>query len=282
MNKICKVKKLQEEEKEIIFNSLIDKKTKINIIENDEFYEQLNNLEKEFKIKTQKLEKQIETQKKYYEKQMELQMKLYDEKIKNIISKNISKNNIKNNTSINNNNIIINSNKLVKFGSEDVSKIDTEDFTNTIINFTGKNCFIELANKIFNNDKHPEHKTIYMNDKNRNQFMAFDGKSWILDDEKVLFTVSEKLKEFIDLKQEELEELIKKDPKFRHKLKINLIKYYNMYYDETDDEPEKRKKEFKKLVDDNLIALLYNIRELVKTNYNKLVEESNKLLLLEK
>jgi hypothetical protein len=230
----CKVKKLQDQEKDKIFNILLEK------------------------------EKEIEEQKKIIKEQ--------NDKINKILLK-INTKNI--NKGVINNNIILPPNKLVKFGTEDVSKINTKVFT-TALNKSGKECFLEIANKIYNNDEYPEYKTIYMNDKNRNQFMTYDGKMWALNDIKVLFTVVDKLKEFIDIKNDEIEEKIKNNPVLQDKIKTRLMKYYNMYFDETNDATPERKKEFQNMLDKSLIKFLYNIKERIKDNYTNLLEEVKK------
>jgi hypothetical protein len=231
----CKVKKLENEEKEKIFNILLKKDKEIN---------ELKELIKQ-------------------------QSKNYEDKINKILDKvsikNINKGII--------NNITISPTKLVKFGSEDVSKIDTKFFT-TAINKFGKDCFLEIANKIYNNDIYPQYKTIYMNDKNRNQFMTWNGEIWTLNDSKVLYIVVEKLREFIDIKNDEIEDKIKNNPMLQDKIKTRLMTYYNMYFDETNDATPERKKEFQNMLDKSLIKFLYNIKERIKDNYNNLLEKA--------
>jgi hypothetical protein len=235
----CKVKKIQDQEKDKIFNILLKK-------ENEEQKQIIKEQKKIIKEQNDKINKILEK----------------------VSIKNINKGVI--------NNITISPNKLVKFGTEDVSKIDTKVFAN-VLNKSGKDCFLEIADKIYNNDKYPQYKTIYMNDKNRNQFMTYDGKNWKLNNIKVLYIVVEKLKKFIDIKNDEIEEKIKNNPVLQDKIKTRLMKYYNMYFDETDDATPERKKEFQNMLDKSLIEFLYNIKDSVKNNYNYLLEEAQKI-----
>jgi hypothetical protein len=248
INKHCKVKKNLDIEKEKIFNLLVEKDNIIN--KKNKENEELKLLIKE---QNNKINEQNDKINKILEK---------------VSIKNINKGVI--------NNITISPNKLVKFGTEDVSKIDTTVFAN-VLNKSGKDCFLEIADKIYNNDKYPQYKTIYMNDKNRNQFMTYDGKNWKLNNIKVLYIVVEKLKKFIDIKNDEIEEKIKNNPVLQDKIKTRLMKYYNMYFDETDDATPERKKEFQNMLDKSLIEFLYNIKDSVKNNYNYLLEEAQKI-----
>jgi hypothetical protein len=52
------------------------------------------------------------------------------------------------------------------------------------------------------------------------------------------------------------------------------MKYYNMYFDETDDATPERKKEFQNMLDKSLIEFLYNIKDSVKNNYTNLLKET--------
>ena len=104
LNQTCKVKKIDNEKKDEIFNKLIENDNKISKI--------LNNYE-DLQKENNKLKQHIK----------DLENK-YNNNIKKIVNKNT--NNTINNTN-NNVNLIISTDKLVNFGKEDLSKISYED-----------------------------------------------------------------------------------------------------------------------------------------------------------
>jgi hypothetical protein len=254
----CKVKKLQDEEKEKIFDKLVEKDKKMNkIIKNCELLQKQN----------EELQKQLKSQ-----------AQDYDNKIKTIINKITTKN-------INNgiiNNIMISPQKLVEFGKENLDKINIKHLTNTITrkNFIGVSGFIELLRVIHFNDEYPENKNIYMNDKNRNQFMIYNGVDWQLVQKNIIYEITDNIKNFVDLKLEEIEERINKDNKLKETIHAIFFKYYNMYYDETDEETKERKEEFKNMVDKKIALFLYNNRQKVINNYEQLLIEENKNFII--
>jgi 5-methylcytosine-specific restriction endonuclease McrA len=239
----CKVKKNLDNEKEKIFNLLLAK---------DEI---INKKEKE----NEELKQLIKDQNK---------------KINKILDK-IGTNNINNGTINNNinNNIIITSDKLLKFGSEDLTKIDNKLFNN-VLKTTGKDCFIECAKNIYNNPKVPQNQNIYLSDISRDKFLAYDGEKWKLENKiKVLTDITDKIREYIDMNEDELKEKLN-DKKFKENFTNKLKKYYDLYYEEDEQASNERIKQFQNLVDTNLINLLYDIRNDIKKNYNKLLKEA--------
>jgi hypothetical protein len=241
IKKFCKVKKNLDNEKEKIFKLLLEKDEIINNTKKEN--EELKELIKEQNIKIGKI-------------------------IDKIGTKNI-------NNGIINNNIIITSDKLLKFGSENLSKINNKLFNN-VLKTTGKDCFIECAKNIYNNPDLPQNQNIYISDISRNKFLAYDGKNWKLENKiKVLTDISDKIKDYIDMNEEELKDKLK-DVKFKEIFTNKLKKYYNLYYEEDEQATDERIKQFQNLVDENLIKFLYDIRNDVKKNYNKLIEENTK------
>ena len=117
----CKVKKLDEERKEEIFNKLIEREEKFEILLNN--FENLQKYTEGLKYQNETLQNQIKDLERKFKEQMKEQTKSYDHKIKQIITKNV--NNNSNNTINNNitNNFIIPHDKLVTFGKEDLRKI---------------------------------------------------------------------------------------------------------------------------------------------------------------
>ena len=117
----CKVKKLQDEEKENIFKILLLK------------------------------EEELKLQKEQIDKLTKMNFDL-NNKINKLIDKvsiqNINKGVINNINNINN--IVINQDKLCKFGTEDIKLIDNKLFNN-VTNKMGKEIIIECAKNIYNN-----------------------------------------------------------------------------------------------------------------------------------
>ena len=154
----CKVKKLQDEEKENIFKILLAKdeelkthKNQINKLE--EYIKNISNINLDLNNKVNKLIEKIS--------------------IGNINKGVINNNNINN---INNNNIIITTDQLCNFGTEDIKLIDPNLFKNLNGKF-GKEIFIECAKNIFNTLS--KNKTLYFSDLSREKAMAWVAQqSW--------------------------------------------------------------------------------------------------------
>jgi hypothetical protein len=250
IKKFCKVKKNLDKEKENVFKLLLEKEEIINKKDNE-----LDNTKKE----NEELKKLIKEQ---------------NIKINKILDK-IGTKNINNGTINNINNIIITSDKLLKFGLEDLSKIDNKLFNN-VLKTTGKDCFIECAKNIYNNPMVPQNQNIYISDLSRDKFLAYDGKNWKLENKiKVLTDITDKIREYIDMNEDELKEKFQ-NKKFKENFTNKLKKYYDLYYEEDEIATKERIKQFQNLVDTNLINFLYDIRNDVKNNYNKLIEETQK------
>ena len=146
-NNSCKVKKLQDEEKENIFKILLAKDEELKT--QKEFINKLDENNKELK--------------EYIKNISNINLDL-NNKVNKLIEKisigNINKGVINNNNN-NINNIIITTDQLCNFGSEDIKQIDTKLFSN-INGKIGKHIFIECAKNIYNNLS--KNKTLYFSD----------------------------------------------------------------------------------------------------------------------
>ena len=252
----CKVKKLDEEKKEQIFNKLIEKDEKLDKIINsfDKLQKNNDNLVKENK---------------YLREQLKDLEKNFNEKIKQIINKNVnnSHNTINNNIT---NNIIIPADKLVSFGKEDLTKITYGSIIKTVGNWdvTGYRIFTELLKLIHFNEKFPEFQNVYMTDKNREKYMVWNGSDWVLNDI-CLKQIIDKIQKLVIINEDDFEEA-KKNKNFKDIL-TKLMKYINKYYDETNDGLVDH--DFIELVNKQLREYLYNNRGVPKKNYLKLKDD---------
>ncbi len=263
LNGRCKSKKEDDETKQNIFVLLLEK-------------EKL-------------LEKEREEREKQNNKINELQNQLTEltKNIKELTEKtNISKSNITNNnntnTNCNNNinnitNIIIPSDKLAKFGKEDLSKITQNDFLK-ITNKQGYGIFMECAKLIYNNDS--VNQTVYVADVSRKKAMIWDNKQWVLSDlEDVLYIIKEKIRDLYNINLDTME-----DKRIIEDFEKRVQKYFDMLYDEYDEDKKDDKRFIKRVqnmqdkFEHNLIKWLFNIKPDVLKNYNDIRE---KVLLLE-
>ena len=259
IDKYCKVKKLDKDKKEEIFNNLIEKEKKIELI-----LKNYEDLEKQNKS----LKKQITELEKNFKQQIKEQSKSYDNKIKQIITKNTNSNNTINSNNITN--IIIPADKLVSFGKEDLKKIKYDSIIKSVGNWdiTGYRIFTELLKLIHFNEKFPEFQNVYITDKNREKYMVWNGKNWILNDI-CLNQIIDKIQKLVVINEEDFEEA-KKNKNFKDIL-TKLMKYINKYYDETEDGWVDH--DFIDLVNRQLKEYLYNNRGIPKKNYLKLKDD---------
>lgn len=264
-NNSCKVKKLQDQEKENIFKILLakdeeikelieyNKKTEENNKELKEYIKKLTDMNLDLNHKVSKLIEKVTVQN---------------------INKGIINNNINNN--INNfNNIIISANKLVNFGTEDVKQIDNELFKN-LQGKIGKYVFIECAKNIYNNDS--KNKTLYFSDLSREKAMAFlDGKFQLIPMDKAINTVNDQIRKYIKHNEVFYNERLK-IPEVKKNYEEGIKKWFKMYYSEYDEndryEPSpERIEEFNKVVQNGLKEFFFNIKDNVKNNHNNILQE---------
>ncbi len=267
----CKVKKLEDEKKENIFNNLIEKE-KINNLFN--MYEELkkdneekNKLIEEINKKNQEINRNNE----------ELNIKNEDlnKKIEEILKKNNQ--NITNNTQI----ININNNyKINPFGKESYNKLNKKDILKIMTDTknNGKHCFNKLIDLIHFNSNIPENQNIYMGDYNRCKFMVHDGTNWNLsqNEEFIVFQVLEHVRKlyFSKIDDEEFEEKFEHDRNFRNEFNTTFKKYYDYVFDEVDDnmlsiQELQKKRDFKEMMNNEVKNKLYNKKKFVIDTFEK-------------
>ena len=277
----CKVKKLQDEEKENIFKILLAKEEEMKKKE-----EEMKKKDEEIKKISDENKKQINELQAYIKNLSNMNFDL-NNKVGKLLEK-ISVGNI-NNGVINQvnqvNQIIIGKDKLCNFGMEDISKIDTKLFSK-VRGKLGKYIFRQCAENIFNNL--PNNKTLYISDLSRERAMAYENGNWkLIPMDKAINTVNDQIRKYFKHNEKHYELL--KDPKLKEAYDNEVKRHYKMYYYEYDDDdkyepPQERIDEFNKVVADELKRFFYDIRENVKDNYEnikKSIMDSNILKKIE-
>ncbi len=272
MDKYCKVRKLQNEEKENIFKILLakDEENKREMLKKDE----------EIKKKDEENKKHITKLEDYIKKLTDMNLDL-NNKVTKLIEKvsvqNINKGVINNNNNNINTNIIIGTDKLCNFGSEDLQIINPSLFNNLFGKY-GKEVFLECVKNIYNNES--KNKTLYISDLSREKCMAWENNNWnLISWQKAVNTVEAQIRKYFKHNEKYYEEKLK-DKKIKEKYDNQVKKWYKMYYDEYDEDdkyepPESRLQEFHRVVNNGLQDFFYNIREDIKTNHDKI---KNKLM----
>ncbi len=262
----CNVKKEDDETKQNIFDMLLEKERKEKELLNNKLELQQNEMNE--------LKKQL----------IELSKNIKELTEKTCISKSsvTNNNNTNTNTNCNNNinnitNIIIPSDKLAKFGKEDLSKITQNDFLK-ITNKQGYGIFMECAKLIYNT--HSSNQTVYVADVSRKKAMIWDNNQWVLSDlEDVLYIIKEKIRDLYNINLDTME-----DKRIIEDFEKRVQKYFDMLYDEYDEDKKDDKKFIKRVqnmqnkFEHNLIKWLFNIKPEVLKNYAEIRE---KILLLE-
>ena len=293
----CKVKKLDEEKKENIFNILLEKEkiekemilTKLDefqnkmgiiLINNENLQKNNENLQKNYENlqknneNLQKTNKFLQKKLNKFEDKLEEQNKKYDNKMKQIINKNINKNS-NNTNNYTQNNIIIPSDKLTEFGKEDLTKIDLKDLFQIIQNprLTGTSIFIEMLKLIHFNPKLPQFQNVYLTDKNREKFMTWNGKKWGLNAD----CINKILSQFEDwklLNEDDIEEAGKTGNYKR--VVEKFIKFFDKcFFDDNDENKEdiKRNENFRESIEELIKEFLYNNRNTPIDNFEKIRNE---------
>lgn len=272
IKKSCKVKKLEDEKKQNIFDNLV-------LQENNRLREENNRLHKKYVKDIKKLKLELENK---FKSELDKKNKELDNKI-NIVKKNIQNiTNNNNNTQNITNNINITPYKINPFGKETFDKLEKKEILKVMTNIrnNGKFCFNKLIDLIHFNNNIPENQNVYMGDFNRGKFMIHDGSGWNLNqnEEYVIFEVLEHVRElFNEYDDEEFEDKLHNDKKFRDNFNITFKKYFDYIYDEAEDaqlnENELLKKQnFKKLMESEVKNRLYNKRQIPIDSYEKLRE----------
>ncbi len=242
----CKVKKLQNEEKENILEMLIEKDKESQIEEQNK---KIQELEKTIEKLNQKIDKQLDKTK----------------------ITNINKGVI--------NNIVIPQNKLVDFGSEDVSKIPQETIRD-IVKLSGYPAIVGCFNALHNNKEYPQGMNGYVSDKSRDKGMIWKDGGWQqATTNKIFLACMNKIDTYIQYSKGQIENgkyNIKNDPKGKkllNDLEQRVIKYYDRYLGDDYTVSKKVNKDFEKLVKENIINELCNIKEHVIANYEKILDD---------
>ncbi len=255
---------------------------------NKEFFNNAN-LNKHLRNNSCKIKKELDEEK---EKMFKLLLEQKDDEIKDLKSmikeqndkiteliKKIKPSSITNNTL---NNIVIKPN-MNKFGEEQIDKLlNKKHFEDKVLLLTGSNAFEACAEMIYNNPKYPENQTVFCTDLSREKFMVWDGNDWVLNTRTEVFTeVQNKIQEYIDMHEEELEDKLK-NTSFKEKFFNRIGKFYKKYYGNKNEKDPA----FENKTDEQLMRFFYKIKELVKNNYNimynkQLELESKKVIAIE-
>ncbi len=250
LDKTCKIKKEDDKNKKNIFELLLEKEK----LEKENLKNEMNELKKKLDDLTNTIKELT---------------------VKTSVTTNT-------NTNCNNNignitNIIIPSDKLAKFGKEDLSKITQNDFLK-ITSKQGYGIFMECAKLIYNNDS--VNQTVYVADVSRKKAMIWDNNQWVLSDlEDVLYIIKEKIRDLYNINLDTIE-----DKRIIEDFEKRVQKYFDMLYDEYDEDKKDDKRFIKRVqnmqnkFEHNLIKWLFNIKPEVLKNYNDIRE---KVLLLE-
>ncbi len=284
----CKVKNDDDNNKKNIFELLLEQERK----------------EKELLLEQERKEKQLLLEQERKEKQLLLEEKEQEKKEKEILNnkvdelqkqlleltKTIKELSNKSSTIINNNNnnygnvnnITIPLDKLSKFGKEDLTKITHKEFLK-VRNYQGVAIFMETAKLIYNN--HSVNKTVYVADYSRKKAMIWNGERWVLTClDEILDVMKERIRTLYNINLDLIE-----DEKIIRDFNNRVQKYFDMLYDEYDEE----KKDDKKFIDrvnklqekygNDLILWLTNIKKDVVDNFNNIASEvtNGKLLLID-
>ncbi len=255
IDKVCKVKKLQDEEekeKENIFKILLAK-------EEEE--------KKQLKESNKKLED-------YVKKLTDMNIEL-NNKVGKLLEK-MSVSNITNNITTNNNIINISKDKLVNFGEEDVKEIDLKLFSNCFNKF-GKHIFEASAKNIWY-DK-PKNKNFYISDLSRDKAMTYkNGQFYLTPINTVLTTINQQLYKYFKHNIDEIKKT--KDKKLMEKVENEIMQAYKMFFNAFDDNVDRfqpdsdRMVEYSKVVNTHLTKFFNSVKKEIISNYEKIKKET--------
>ncbi len=251
----CKVKKLEKQEKEAIFNLLLEKEKEKNLMLESQLKDtkdQINNFSNVIKDLKDEICKQKEK----------------------IVNQNINKGVINNVT-----NIIIPQSKLANFGTEDVSKIDYNCLLKSSKQ-TGVHGLLSCFRDIYFNQKNPEYQNVYIADNSRDKIMTYSDNDWKINYLNfTIDTIMSKLEDYIELNKSKIETGVIKivnDPKGEKVLsniKKNLIKYLEKYNGTSNDSTEAQMQRFEKYMIKLLRNELCNIKDKVIENFDNIKED---------
>jgi len=255
----CKVKKKNDNEKELILDKLmkIEEDNKKKDEENKKRDEKLTKLEKDYKKLQEENEKFKIQMKKNKTTVIKRQATLSNNNSNNTI------NNTINNNTINNGTVINAAITLVAYGKEDMSKINQADILKVLQN--GFKSTVRLTEVIHFNPNFPEYHNIYIPNMKDKYAMMYDGKKW------TLMTKDELIEQIYDDKKYYIEDNL---DEFINSLSLSHKKALERWL-ETDDEDTKIKS-----IKENIKLLLYNSKKLAIEHKNARVNasKSNKVI----
>ena len=220
----CKIKKLQDKEKETIFKKLLVQEDLLK--EKDE---QINTLIRQNKIIASEM---IELKDKINMITKKTKKNSINKKIKTNISNFYNTNtniNTTTNTITNSNNVVV---QLVNYGNEDLDKIDIKEFFNAVVK-NNKICGVKIPEEILKlihfNPNYPELNNIYISDINREKYMIYDDGMWKLSPDDKIPEVMNKVVKFSYNKQDKLREKFKNNKPIIERL--NVVNKYTQFTD---------------------------------------------------
>jgi hypothetical protein len=232
----CNVKKQNDEEKNLIYERLL------NLEKDNKRLLCLEKNNKKVAIENKKLKKKVEN--------MEKQIKVVNNIKDNIVNLNTGTvNSTVNNNTVNNN--TVNNIILVGYGNEDILKMDRSDILKVLQN--GYGSTLKLTDVIHFNPKYPEYHNIYISNIKDKYAMVYDGNTWMLTTKDDLIdNIYEDKKNYIE---DNLDDFI-------DSLSVSRRKALDRWL-ETDESDKKIRK-----IKENIKLLLYNKRNIVLDRLN--------------
>ncbi len=254
MDSRCKVKILDNEHKEKTFELLI-KENKYIKKENQDIKKEL-----------EQIKKQIETQ------------------LNKVHTQNINKGNITNN-------IVIPQSMLTDFGKEDYEKINIKKILNSIKD-SGVNGIINCFNDIHYNEEVPQYKNVFITDKSRDKGMVYEDGQWRVKTIKyIVGEIMTHIERYVRIIEKRIKSgkykdiLDPEDPdkkkkinikEFKEKMESRLKKYILRYYGDDEETTPKASKQFSDMVFKYVSNRLFDVRDGVYRNYEKVLEDIQK------
>jgi hypothetical protein len=274
MKDSCKIKKTMENEKTNLIkekDDFINNKNKIEIeIETEILKNKINNLELE-NLELKKLELENLELKKIIPKIIpNITPNIIPNILPNITQSNIPNviinqtvnqtiNNTQNNTQNNTSNTQNNTITMNPFGKEDLSHIKIEDylkFLNTF--FPG---FVGYVNKVHFDENMPQNHNILISNLRSKYISIYDGEKWITKDKNDII-------DNLILKKHNQLSSICEQLENENKLDKNIIENFEEFCESF------KNKEAQKTIKNNIVSMLYDNRNKIKSN-NKKIENKN-------
>lgn len=273
----CKVKKKQDEEKEKIFQRLLEQEKLLKM--KDEQIDMLVNQNGVLYNKLNDLEEKVGKIAKSNNKPIQQTRTNKTTTNSNNTNTNTNSNNAINTTNTNSNNVVFN---LVNYGKEDLAKIDIKHFINNVVKnnkASGVKIPEEILKLIHFNPDYPEHNNIYISDINREKYMVYEDNQWKLTLEDKIPDTMDKVVQYSYTKQEELREKYPNNKGLGERL--DVINKYTQFMDL--DFLEELKDKLIDLEDNNLnlSAQIKRCEDFHKKTYNTfkttMYNEGNKI-----